>query len=522
MADRCDICGVAAPEGQHFVVESFPLRRPKRFCPVCHKAVHIRSLIIFAVVPALFALAGIVEAYSLRMRLVDSLLFCLALFYAFQWLMTFPHELGHFVAGRLLGFGKVRILIGSGWPLFSVKVLGVPLDVAIVPLGGLTLPEQGRPERWRNIAFVAAGPLVDLLGACVAWLWALPGDVFGLVGSAARPLFWASILLLLQGLIPQNVNSSLGIVANDGQLLRGLLFDKNKPSPSQPSRLRTLKLVLCHFLKWIIVVVLASATVLFGSLMFLSLPAGATGALGLAIPLVLLVLTAVAGWITWRVAGEPIMDVPEQIFGDSTQGTPQWSQPQKDLLRKVSHCTLRRDFAKAESVADELLSTIADPNSEAYAAAFLMKLDCVLQQRDAQRAEHLCLGVHTLRVSPIQKQKILDGFICQILYKPKPSHLDTAERLARVALELAPDTPTLKGTLGGVLVELGNYREAEPLLAECLARCPAVHDRAISSFYLGVMRLHTGDRKEGKQLVRRAMGLFPQPWMWDKAKALKM
>ena len=89
-----------------------------------------------------------------------------------------------------------------------------------------------------------------------------------------------------------------------------------------------------------------------------------------------------------------------------------------------------------------------------------------------------------------------------------------------MGLELAPGALTLKGTLGAVLAEQGKHGEAEPLLIECLDRSPTLHDLAIATFYLEMIKMRTGDTKEGKRFTRRGMKMYPQDWIVAKGNTL--
>src|SRR3954467_10605797 len=89
-----------------------------------------------------------------------------------------------------------------------------------------------------------------------------------------------------------------------------------------------------------------------------------------------------------------------------------------------------------------------------------------------------------------------------------------------MGLDIAPGTLTLKGTLGSILVEQGNYAEGEPLLRDCLDRSLASHDRAIASFYLGLLQLRKGNAEQGKRLMKRGMNMHPEPWLITKGNKL--
>jgi len=164
------------------------------------------------------------------------------------------------------------------------------------------------------------------------------------------------------------------------------------------------------------------------------------------------------------------------------------------------------------------MPVIPDHNSDAYVQLLLIRLHCFLGQNQIEQAETLGLNYIQQDVRKEQKLKVLDGLASYLLYQG--SFLKQAERFARMALEIAPGTLTLKGTLGAILVEQGNYAEGEPLLSECLDRSPALHDRAIACFYLGMIKLRNGDGKQGKRLVKRGMKMYPEAWMVAKGNAL--
>jgi Tfp pilus assembly protein PilF len=159
-----------------------------------------------------------------------------------------------------------------------------------------------------------------------------------------------------------------------------------------------------------------------------------------------------------------------------------------------------------------------DSNPAGCISLVQIKLEYIIAQNEGERAERVCLEWFNRLTTTEEKVKLLDCFASYILYKSASSFLNNAERQARQALELAPGTLTLKGSLGGILVEQGRFAEAEPLLRECLERSPALHDQGISSFYLGVAKLSAGDRIEAKRLIKRGMVLHPEPWLLAKAK----
>lgn len=88
------------------------------------------------------------------------------------------HELGHFVAAKLLDFKVLRFSVGFGRPLFRVPLGETEYQVALIPLGGyvrilgedgddVPAPEAGRAFHskplWQRLIVVFAGPVANLL-----------------------------------------------------------------------------------------------------------------------------------------------------------------------------------------------------------------------------------------------------------------------------------------------------------------------------------------------------------------------
>src|SRR6267378_7195253 len=163
MPDRCDKCGIVALESQSFTEERIPFRRPKRYCPACHQKFHQRVYLV--VVVLILVLATIEIGAVLRGRREVAafsglwwLLICMI-----QWLMIVPHELGHAIAGKLLGYTQIRIMVGAGKPFMSFDFAGFYWIINPIPFGGLTY--SASPEklhRWKHLLFVGGGLLVNV------------------------------------------------------------------------------------------------------------------------------------------------------------------------------------------------------------------------------------------------------------------------------------------------------------------------------------------------------------------------
>jgi hypothetical protein len=114
------------------------------------------------------------------------------------------HELGHALAGRLVGMRIVACGIGFARPLASVRLFGTSFFVARrQATGGLVLPvrDRFRGSRGAMMAFIAGGPAVNLAEAAASYgLWAAGwGNPFVVV------LFYVSVVLLVVTLVPVKV-----------------------------------------------------------------------------------------------------------------------------------------------------------------------------------------------------------------------------------------------------------------------------------------------------------------------------
>jgi hypothetical protein len=197
-----------------------------------------------------------------------------------------------------------------------------------------------------------------------------------------------------------------------------------------------------------------------------------------------------------------------------------FSQEQLEMAAHMGKLCQAGHFAEAAMLVERLLSAVTDHNSALYAHLLLIKVDCLLRQDQIDEAEKICVDYVQENVSNEQRLMMLDGLASYILYQSSAARFGRAEKLARMGLEIAPGKLTLKGTIGSLLVEQGHYAEGEALLNECLQQSQTLIDRAISSFYLGMIKVRTGKTREGKRLIKWGMRMYPEPWMVAKGNAL--
>ena len=236
MSQCCDICGIAALEGQEFAQERLPFRRARRYCPACHKKFYLRVYAVLAIIPIVFAIFGVWEILRAHKRMLDSVGIWYALLVLIQWVMIVPHELGHAVVARLLGYTQIRILVGAGKPLLSFRFLGFSWLLNLIPFGGLTLFKlNDQPSRWKYFAVIAAGPAVNIAAAGAACFFAPPGSPFDHPRTVAKLFFWANVIVLAENLIPQVFQTPYGPTGSDGLKLWTILFRWNKVPSAEPT-----------------------------------------------------------------------------------------------------------------------------------------------------------------------------------------------------------------------------------------------------------------------------------------------
>jgi tetratricopeptide (TPR) repeat protein len=473
MPDHCDKCGVAALQGETFATEKLPFCRRTRYCPACYARLYRRIDIGVALFWVAIGLRAIGAAWTGGHKVLDSYAGWWALLIAIQWLMVVPHELGHALAARLLGYQQIRILIGFGEPVFIFEFFGFEWMINRIPLGGLTLATllSGTGLRWKQLAFVASGPAVNALVALFTWLAFPTMSFFDGAGTWPEIFFWANLLVLAENLIPYEVATAYGRLKNDGLVLWNTLFRWGQ----QPVSDRGID-ELWALSKWA------------------------------------LDATESARITESRTSGE---------FAQATQWTERALQRYPNdvwLLKTLAEGQyLEGKYADAEKTYDAAIASAPGLGSASYILLLSCKVWCIVGQADFNRADRVCMDYLNGPSAAEEKVRTADRWICRFLYQHPAKIPEPIENWARKILELAPGTLTLMGTLGGVLVERGKFAEAEPLLRECLERSPQLHDQGISALYLGIVEGHKGHLEEAKRLLKRAMTLHAEAWLLKKA-----
>lgn len=146
------------------------------------------------------------------------------------------HESGHALAAVLVRARVFLVQVGSGKPLVTLRLLGVPIKLNRYPLaGGLVFVGHttDRNVIGRHAVIVAGGPVVNLvLAGLLFWLGDISDWRSALValttGVAWIPIAFASNLgIFLVNVIPRTFNGLLGNMSSDGKLLLQLI----RPTP---------------------------------------------------------------------------------------------------------------------------------------------------------------------------------------------------------------------------------------------------------------------------------------------------
>lgn len=141
-----------------------------------------------------------------------------------KYLNTFVHELGHCLAGKLMGYPVKAVIIGQRKQFWSISVCGT-LFVFCYGFGGLTLIESGnKVSKLRHSIFALGGVVFQLVVISLIYL------TFGIgnEGNFYLPLVFMvlNVWTIIVNLYPSIIVRYGEIYLSDGLLLKRILLGK--------------------------------------------------------------------------------------------------------------------------------------------------------------------------------------------------------------------------------------------------------------------------------------------------------
>jgi hypothetical protein len=134
---------------------------------------------------------------------------------------------------------------------------------------------------------------------------------------------------------------------------------------------------------------------------------------------------------------------------------------------------------------------------------FISTLHEKLGQPD--KAETILLDLIKRPSVPAPKlAELLDILSSRVLYQGRVDMFTQAEAWVNEALRYAPNAITLKGTRGGVLIELGHVDEGISCLREVIKRSECPSDHAFGAAYLAKAYAEKGDIEESARWMAKA------------------
>ncbi len=254
MAIACDKCGIKSEIPESFFKQRKSFRRSFRtVCPQCFAKSQLAGLKRSLFWSLACGVIGLALALAWPEQTSGWLLLNLFLFELFLIASILPHELGHALAARWLGFRVFKIYVGHGKTLFQRNLLGFPTEFRAIPLGGFVLatPTDTNWFRLKEFTFILAGPIANLSLCAITLLFVPVRDVldFGGILRSAAPgpvFFYTNLLIFVQNLWPHTFHSPIGKLANDGKMLWQILFAKAEMIDNTAAARFTLEAMACH------------------------------------------------------------------------------------------------------------------------------------------------------------------------------------------------------------------------------------------------------------------------------------
>lgn len=249
---KCDVCGVESDFDAGFVKQPAAVGRfAKTLCPGCwvkrsnfRRAWFLPSLVI----------AGAFGYVANRLlpggSFLGHVLTNICFIGVFVVLTILPHELGHAIVARAVGWRVYQIVIGIGKPLLKRRWFGVLVDIRTLPIAGATwiAPKNTRWYRLKRFVTILAGPAVNA-GMAVGVAVVIQGNLrnfdYDALPTWARLFVMANVFVVVVNLWPHQPKSGFDLPTDGKQLLQLISFRKDAIDQVQAQRF-TFEAMLCR------------------------------------------------------------------------------------------------------------------------------------------------------------------------------------------------------------------------------------------------------------------------------------
>jgi hypothetical protein len=342
------------------------------------------------------------------------------------------HELGHLLMAWALGFRPVEFNLGSGKPWFQRRIGNLDLVLRFRVQQGMViaLPMKEDGFRWKQFWIFAAGPLAEAVALIICIVLALqhrpdPERWFaGLVGC---------ILLahLLHSRHPRQMPMDNELVYNDAHWMRHYWSTDSVDVRDEMAG------------QW-------------------------------------------AGWIMRLWNKRQDRAKAWELLAESELLMP--NQPK--LLHVKSYCLAEEArWDEAATVVNSHLQLASSDSQEERSSLIGRWAYFTVQSGNFDAARLEWDGLLASLADDASRVNALDFFATLALESRKHGEPMFAEAISAIerAILLQPDSITLQGTKGSLLVEMNREAEAEPILTKVLNETTSDTDRAICAIYLGII-----------------------------------
>ncbi len=238
---KCDDCGVDSDFEAGFIKERKSFQKAHRtLCPTCWVRRRRNFEGWYQVAILIGGVAGYIMLWFNPESVLGRFLTILFLIDVFLILTIIPHELGHAIAGRLLGWRVFAVVIGIGKQIFKFRLFGIIFSFHWLPVAGITqtAPTNTRWFRLKRFITFLAGPAVNAaIAGIIILIWWKELHYFGFMGlpRPARFCFWANFWVMATNLWPHQ-SKSLNLASDGKQLLKTFSTKKQDVEELQAMR----------------------------------------------------------------------------------------------------------------------------------------------------------------------------------------------------------------------------------------------------------------------------------------------